>query len=356
MPILNPTDLTFNGREIDTLSAAIFEKTYHKPAITEFHQIVPGIKARQQIAFLGLLGLTGKKRDGCTTPLSEQTIANTEKFWEPVVIAEKLGECWNNLKETFFVWGAKNGIQRDDLTDTDFAAFIEDRMADSLYEAVLRTAWFGDTAAATYDDNGKFTDSTDIAYFNALNGFWKQLFALAPTNSPRRVAIPNNAATTPAGQLFSNNNTINLLATNEFANLKYNADIRLREQPNLVYIATQSLVDQYCKELRSQALDASFVKIESGYNALMFEGIPIIPVSFFDRIIANYQTDSAGLRFNPHRAVLTTTQNLAIGTETPESLAELDAWYSNDDEQYYLKYAVNMDAKVLEDYLVQVAY
>lgn len=355
MPILNPTDLTFNGKEVQSLSGAIFNKTFNKPSLKEFHQIVEGIKAKQQIVFLGLMGLTGKKKTGCSTPIGTNTIQNSEKYWNPVIIAEKFGECWDTIKETFFVWGTKNGISRDDLTDTDFANFLEDRMSDALLEALFRVSWFGDKTAEEAPD-GLLTAGTDVDYFNPVDGFWKQLFAIAPSSSsPRRVEITRNAQTSYTAQAFTNTDTTNMVATNIFASLKYNADYRLREQNNLVYIATQSLTDQYVKELRSQQLDASFTRIESGYQAIMFEGIPVIPVNFFDRYIRDYFDDGDKL-YMPHRAVLTTTDNLAIGVESSNNLSELDSWFSRDDRKYYVEFSVNIDAKVLEDELVQVAY
>lgn len=355
MPILNPTDLTFNGREAQSLSDAIFKKSFYKPSLTEFHQIVEGIKAKQQIVFLGLMGLTGKKKTGCQTPEGTGTIPNSEKFWDPVIIAEKFGECWDTIKETFFVWGTKNGISRDDLTDTDFANFLQDRMSDSLLEAIFRVSWFGDKAADEAP-TGHLTAGTDLDYFNPVDGFWKQLFAIAPnTSSARRVEIARNAQSSYTAQAFTNTDTQNMVATNILAAMKYNADYRLRDQQNLVYIATQSLTDQYVKELRSQQLDASFTRIESGYQAVMFEGIPVIPVNFFDRYIAEYFDNGTKL-YNPHRAVLTTTDNLAIGVESIGNLTELDAWFSRDDRKYYVEFSVNLDAKVLEDELVQVAY
>ena len=72
MPILNPTDLTFNGKEVQSLSGAIFKKTFNKPSLKEFHQIVEGIKAKQQIVFLGLMGLTGKKKNRVHYPIGNQ--------------------------------------------------------------------------------------------------------------------------------------------------------------------------------------------------------------------------------------------------------------------------------------------
>lgn len=358
MGTFNTNDLAWSGKEIQSLNEAIFEKSFETPAITVFHNVIEGIKAKTQIAKLGRLGLVGRTRgDNCDVTASTQTIGAVEKFWEPAVIADKFGNCWKDLQETFFIWGTKNGISRDDLTSTDFANFLEMRISEGLVEMFWRVGWFGDTDAANYNSSpaGVITNGTDLSYFNAVDGFWKQLFAIGDATAARKVSITKNAGNSYTNQTFNSTDTTNKVATGIFADLKYKADYRLRSQPNKVIIATQRLVDQYAAELRAGSFDASFIRIEGGYDALMFEGIKIIPVSFMDEIIDGYLNNGT-VWYRPHRAVLTTMDNLAIGIDTVGSLAELDAWYSKDDNKYYVRTGVNMDVKVLDDYLVQVAY
>lgn len=359
MGTFNVNDLTWNGKEIMALSEAIFEKSFETPAFQQFHRFFENIKAKQQIAKLGRLGLVGKlKGDVCDVAESTQTIGAVQKFWNPEIIADKFGNCWKDLKETFFIWGTNNGINRDDLTTTDFANFLEMRISEALVEAFWRIGWMGDTDAANYSDSpaGYITDGVDVDYFNAIDGFWKQLFAIAPlTTSARRVEITKNAGNSYANQTFNSTDTTNRVATGIFAALKYNADFRLRAQPNKVIVSTQRLVDQYAAELRAGDFDASYIRIEGGYDALMFEGIPIIPVSYMDEMIEEYFNDGTKW-YVPHRAVLTTTDNLGVGVETEGNLTELDAWYSKDDNKYFVRTEVSMDVKVIDDDLVQVAY
>jgi hypothetical protein len=358
MATFTKADLTWNGKEIQSLDEAIFEKTYITPAYTAFHKMYEGIKAKQQIAKLERLNLVGRTKGAvCDISESSQTAGAVQKYWEPAIIADKFGNCYKDVEESFFIWGTDNGISRDDLTSTDFAVYMAELISDGLMKEFWRVGWFGDTDAANYNDSpaGVITDGVDVDYFNAIDGFWKQLFAIGDGTAARKVSIAKNAGNSYANQTFDATDTTNKVATGIFADLKYNADFRLRQQENLVIVSTQKLVDQYAKELRSQSLDASFVRIENGYNSIMFEGIPIIAVPYMDVIIDSY-FDNGTKWYRPHRAVLTTTDNLGVGVETIGNLGEFDMWFSKDDNKNYVRTEVSMDVKAIDDDLVQVAY
>jgi len=58
---------------------------------------------------------------------------------------------------SFFQWGLKNNIAKEDLTGTDFQVWFETIIAKLIEEVILSTAWFGDTdiAAGTLSGNYK---------------------------------------------------------------------------------------------------------------------------------------------------------------------------------------------------------
>lgn len=357
MAFIDPTDLTWEGELVKSKSEAIYEQVFKKPAIELFHSVETGIKAKKQIAFLGKLGLIGRKQSDCQMTENSGGIPMSEKFWDPEYIGDRFVECWSTLKESFWIWGLKNGIDKADLTSTDFANFIEDRLADAMQEMVFRLAWFGDKDAANYNDSpaGLIKNGVDTAFFNPIDGLWKQLFAIGTGDANRRVTISKNSGNSYVDQTFNDVDTGNKVAEKIFEGLKYGADFRLRDMPNLVIIATQSLVDQYAKELRSRNIDASFERIEGGYTSLKFEGIDIIPFNFWDRTIRAYFDN--GTKYHlPHRAVMTVKENIKIGTEEAGNLSEFKPFYDQREKEYLVDFGFNMDAKVIEDYLVQVAY
>jgi hypothetical protein len=359
MSVITASDLTWNGEEVKALSEAIYEGVFPKPELTKFHTIVSGIKAKKQIVLLGALGLVGLKQTGCDITANSGGITMSEKFWDPEYVGDRFQQCWTDLKETFFVWGLKNGKDKPNLDKTDFAMFLSERLEDAMFEMIYRIAWFNDTDAALTSASpaGHVTAGTTIGYFNIIDGFWKQLFAIVAADSNRKNSnlATKNAQATFADQAFNSTDLTNKIAETTFQDLKYNADYRLREEPNLMILCTQSLFDQYAKELRSRNLDVSFERIEGGYTSLKFEGIEVVGISIWDRIIRTYFSTGTAY-YLPHRALLTTKENLQIGVEEVGNLAELDPFYDQTTKLFNVDFGFSIDAKVIEDYKVQLAY
>lgn len=190
---LTPVD--FCGKQVMSFKEAFWVKTFENPALSELLTIIPGVKAKQQVVILGLLNLVGRKMqtENCAPDASDQTIPSVQKFYEPGYVEDRFVECWKNLLEKFYVWGLKNGINKPDLTGTDFADFLEDRVIDGLIQSVYRIVWFSDTDAAHFSDGGIITNSIDVDYINVIDGLWKQFFAIAGANPTQFSSISNNS-------------------------------------------------------------------------------------------------------------------------------------------------------------------
>ena len=95
--------------------------------------------------------------------------------------------------------------------------------------------------------------------------------------------------------------------------------------------------------------------LQDGKKYLTFDGVPVIPFSFQDRTIQAYQDN--GTTYNlPHRIVLTTKANLQIGVENEAALKELDVFNDKKSKKNFIDATFLMDSKVVEDYMIQVAY
>ena len=355
--IINPAQLTFNGEEIKELSEAIFESVFAKPEANLFHTFTPGIKAKKQIALLGRIqNLTGKGDGSCNPVSNGSTIAMSEKFWDPATVSNRETECWDNLKESFFIYGTNCGIAQADLTPTDFWSFLMERMSDTLIEEYYRIVWFSDLAAAVVP-GGNLTAGTDPLYFNKIEGFWKQLFAIVTADANRKTLglDSRNGQATYALQEFDATDTANFVVTNTLQNMRYGSDFRLRGKEGLQYIVTQSVADQYERELTAANVAFTTERLENGMTLLKSGGIEVIGFQFWDRIIRTYEDDGAAW-FLPHRALLTVKSNTQIGTCEEANLSEMGTIYDPVTKLMHLDTGYNIDAKIIEDYLVQVAY
>lgn len=360
LAIITPSQLTFSGEEIKDLNEATFDAVYAKPEMALFHNVVGGIKATKQIAILGRInGLTGKGSGGCSPAEDTNTITMSEKTWNPKTVSNNLPSCWTDLMDSFFIYGTNNGIKHGDLTKTDFWNFLLERMTDAVTEEVFRIVWFSDTAAADVDASpaGVLTSGTNPAYFNKIDGLWKQIFAIVAADSDRKTAgiDSRNGQATKVLQEFTSTDTTNRVVTNTLLNMRFGADFRLRGESGLLYVVTQSVADQYERELIADKTVYSSEALENGIKVLKSGGITVIGFQFWDRIIRTYY-DNGTTYYLPHRALLLTKENTQVGTEEAATFSEFDSIYDPVTKKNYLRTEYNIDAKVVLDYLVQAAY
>lgn len=368
MAIINPSDLTFSPEEVRSINETIFEEIYAKPAITEFLTPYENVKAGKQIVFMGVLnGLVGQTHDNTNCAPVENTagITNTEKFWDPAFWDDRFSECWDDLIETFFVYSLKEGTERGDLTTTDFGQFFIDRYKDALAEMFFRYVWFGDVDAATISASpaGHFVAAGFAAKrWNLIDGIWKQIFAAVAANSARKTAglATKNAQATFALQEFDSTDTTNRVVTTMLQNLTFNADYRLRDKSERFIIVTQSVADQYVRELEAAAsngITIAWEQMQDGITMMKRMGVTIYVFSFWDRMIRTYMRNSTGLGYYlPHRALMTVKSNIAFGTSDSGNFSKVDPFFDRLTNKSYFDVAGNLDAKLMQSYLFQAAY
>jgi hypothetical protein len=350
--IINLSSIDWNGKEVQSFAEATFEKVFEKPEVNLFHTIQEGIVAKQQIIFLGLLTKVTKLDAGCSSSPTNGSIATSQKFWDPETVEIWQSECYSNLEGSFMVYAKKLGIAQPDLTGTTWAQFMSDRLTDAMAEDLFRIVWFNDKNAANYDDSpaGKITNGVALTDYNIINGLFKQLDTIISADADRLVNIAENENSTYATQ--------DALATDRaflvFNALSTKCDYRLRTQPDRVIIATQSLVDNYLNFLESKSLVFSLVEVQNGITEVKYRGQVIYGFNFWDRTI-RADFDNGTKWDNPHRALYTTKSNIVVGVDAASAVSEFDVWYERKDKTTNMRGNYKIDAKILEDYLVQYA-
>lgn len=353
---LSPTD--FCGKQVMSFAEAFWTKTFEHPQLSELLTIIPGVKAKQQVIILGTQLLLGKTAQltNCAPDVSDQELPSIQKFYDPANIEDRFTECWKNLLPKFAVWGLKNGIQKPDLTGTDFADFLEEAVVSGLVESVFRIVWFAETTADNFTDGGHFADALDLRYVNAIDGLWPQFFAIGTATPSQRVTITKNSGATFALQAFDAADTTAQVVTGYFQQMVNNMDERLTGDPNVKFYVTRSIGNQYMAERRSFTnIDQAYERTEAGFDKLMFGGYEIIVLPFMDRMIKQFQS-SATVSYLPHRIYFANKENLHLATEEEANLTQLKAWYRDFDNQYYIDMLYTLDALVIEDYKVMLAY
>jgi hypothetical protein len=345
--LITGTPITFNGKEARD---GIIEPAYSSPELNEFMTIVEDVVAKEQIAFLGRITKVTQKDAGCGSGALNKTIPMTEKFWEPEKVKFWLTQCADDLENTFYVWGLSKGIERKDLTKGDFIDFVMDILTTTVKEDALRLLWFGDKSADTIA-NGSFLGSAgDIPFYDAIDGFWKQIFDAVTATTMQRVTISANAGVNYAAQALAAGASLTI-----FRGLMEGADSRLKSEPNKVILCTTSIWENWLTYKESQNLDMSFVRQEKGFQTDVYRGVKIYCVDFWDRNIDSDMNDGTAWVM-PHRAIMTTKANLMAGFDASSKVAEIDAFLDKTTEINHMKGGYKVDAKIVFDFMTIAAY
>src|SRR5690606_16462332 len=147
------------------------------------------------IAFLGRIDKVTKADAGCGTGKQTRTIPMSEKFWDPVKLKIWLSFCEDDLENTFYVYLTNNGVDRRDVTTVSqfWTQWVMEVFGDAVNSDALRLAWFADTDIKKVTDGGVLSNTADVADYNQLDGFWKQIFAAVTAGKTKRVTIDENA-------------------------------------------------------------------------------------------------------------------------------------------------------------------
>lgn len=354
MSLINPADLTFNGKEVQSLTECILEQALKGVLINDIHIIDNGIVAKTQIPFLGNFGTLGKKVTDCTPSSDTQTITNTEKFWDPEDVLIRIQQCYKDLDSTFFAWTRKKGLNIEDLSKTDFYDFITDRLAGKMEPTIMRIAWFADKNIAWTTDSPAGVLAPAIAkdYMNMIDGLWKQIFAICSATPARKnYTITENSAVSKLLQFTLASDRAKLA----YDSLLYDADPRLKADPNKVILTTVSLYENFEKWLTSQAITPSYESLINGIKVMKLRDTLIIPVVNWDMDISTYFDNGVTLDL-PHRAILTTKDQLHIGFDDSTAYKNSNFFINPVTKINYWDVAFKIDAKFMEDYMIQATY
>lgn len=350
--ILSPT-FNYNPKELTDFSKIIHELLYGDFELERLHFVEEGIDFDEQIVFASNKGLMGKKVAGCT-PHEIDGVTLSNKFWRPVKEDFRLTHCsasvdaqnklvnmFSKLNPDFYeIFGG---------SQSKVGAYLIASVLERLKPELLRKVWFNDTEAKTTANGGVFKVGTDLGYFNTFDGFFKQFMEDADLMANNRVDITALQANDilPAGEGFK-----------ILRSLYKKADIRLRTATGVYFAVTQSIYDAYLDDLEDAQVKGAgnTAIVENGQVTLMHRNIPVIPVDLWDRVIAEYQVDPDGDKNLPHRAVITTPDNVRVGTLAKGDFGTVDAFYDRTLKTNFVDGIYSIDAKLLENYKIAMAF
>jgi hypothetical protein len=355
MSLVIDPKITFTGQEA---REGILEPAFVRPEVARIRDVRQNLKADEKIAFLGRIDKVTRIDGGAGTGKQSRKLAMSEKTWSPKKMKIWVSLNEDDLEDTFYVYLTKNGVDRRNIEQVNefYQQWVLEVFSDAARSDAMRIAFLGDTAAAKVADGGKLTDSdaVNVADYNQIDGFWKQLFAAVTATKTKRVTIAKNAEATYALQLALGSTD----AYDTYRKMINIADPRLRAASDKVFLVTETLfqnrIDQ--KESLSPGLESMYKRQDQTYNDDQYRGIPIISMdAVWDRYI---QADfDNGTKYDlPHRAILTTVSNLVAGFDDDGGVDDFRTYFDEESETVNFKGLYKFDAKVLQEYMSVVAY
>jgi hypothetical protein len=356
MALLDLSNFSMEAEEAQNTSQAVFEKTIMEGDLSEHHDIVTGIEHKTQIPFIGNLGLLGYKQTGCSRTADGSSIPFSEKFWDPVLVGDRLKHCATDVPALLKLFSKAKKISPDffDRLGSEEMGVVVSKVDNAMKSMLNRLVWFGDTSAENVTDSGVIKDGVDVKYFTPIDGLFKQIFTDVPTTASNYVAIAKNSGASYALQELAADTALGI-----FRAMYNKMDARffqaLEDGAQPILEVTRELFQNYQDQLEDKSLVFTLAEAKEGVNGLTYRGIPIKVRYDWDNNIKSYQDNGTKLNL-PHRAILTVKENIPVGTLSTNDFNNLESWYEQKDKANYIDFDLKIDAKHLLDYMTVAAY
>ena len=359
--VIDVEDLTLNPKEAQEISEISFDIIWNDESLlTKVHDIITGIKMKEQIVFGSDLGDSLKVLKGCK-PDTAKGFELSEKFWNPEIFAARWEHCQRDVDRLFKMWQNFDKINPDFFElSTEEMAVIVMAIMNSLPTNILTIVWFADTEAEHIADGGAFSAGVDLDLYNGIDGLWRQIFDEIPTTAANYVAIAKNNGANYAAQVLTPVEVYAVLNS-----MYFKADRRLRVNDgaggltggDVFYLVTDGIYDGYLQYLSTtqQTGAGNTMIVENGQTVLRFFGIEVVNMTVWSRKIQELQNDGTKLNL-PNRAVLTSKYNIPIGTTSEEDFDKVTSKFDDYENINFMDVYMNLDAKLLRASAMVAAY
>lgn len=358
MAIFNPTPAVLE-KDVQALSEVIFASAFRNAnvPVSRLHAIFTGIECNKRIQLIGNRASGRAMTGDCSFPTGTSYPTST-KTWTPISVADELAICSDELKCSmdYMMNNYRTTLEKYNLEGSETAQFLAVKTAEEILDAVYRISAFGDTGYV--NPAGNTFDGTLVT---GLNGYWKQIFdAVASVAIPanRVISITENAAGTYAAQVTLASDT----AYNTLKSMYMAADSRLKNDSNAYFALTSEMFDNYLFYMQESTSGSAIAveQLETGGRAITgvgaFMGIDVIERPDWSKTIYDSTFDGT-VADMPNRALFVTPTTLSLGLLSEADLDSYEFFYDRKDNLNYNRWALQVDAKLLEeDYKIVVAY
>lgn len=323
--VINISGVSYCGQQADEV---LIKPAFLTPQMESYFDIMLTVKSRKQMALDSNLEDIIQESIGCGRDVTGEAIALTEKFIDVCDAKINLDQCAKGLRDSFMEEWARSGNAEFDITGTQIASYILEKVQAGMKVDLWRLIWFGDS---TLNDQ----------VLGICDGFWKRLIAAAQTYE--------------TGFVFTDLPTT-LADDSAITALRYlhdNASDLLDNMPESekYFAVTKSVWNNYLAYNEDQCCgDRGIIMLNNGTRQLFFRGIEVRKEGEWDRAI------SAKNLSNPNRIVYTYNKNLVVGTDSMADTNSLEILYNPFDKtnQIDAEFKIGTQYKYAE--LTAIAY
>jgi len=351
--------LTMNPIEVQDLSQFIIEKIFTRPELLRLHGIRTGVKMKEQIVFASQFGKTGiKGTAACTRKTSGAASTLTEKYWEPAGIEDTLIHCNAEIDALFKAYFTKINKYREkyEIEGTDLEIFFSIMFLESIQKTLWRAAWFADeSVAAAAAGTAGLISAANVKFYDYFDGLFAQIFTAVTATTVKRYTIDENAEVTTAAQTsLASGRSVEI-----FEGLWLLATPSLKADENALFYSTNGIWENYRQYLQGKGENFTIDFTVEGMRELKWNGKSIVNMeTVWDLDLqADFVDNTTNAAYYlPNRVVLTVPENIPLGTLNESDFDELEIFYDKIARNNYMGYGLSLDAKLLEEDFIVVAY
>ena len=331
-------------------SKILLEPMFHSDDIMRNYTIYPAVKYRQNITMAPQLKSITAVHTGCgvTNTCDPAGFSVTQKHIMVENVSVKQTQCWDEFKDQVIVESYKNGVNMPDLTGTQLADVIINRVRNGIQHDMVRNMWAGDNAAAVV--------AIDCTYASMGDGLWVTLSAGGAINGTQMREVTGTlgaaatqyvtvGATLPAADavliLEDVYNTASAALQSVPASEK-----RIFCNPN-IYNAWYSALTQVAS---AGSVDYGHSEAQVGKQRLYFRGVELVPMYEWDEALTALAGATFPALFTAAGAAIDATAgciyaakaNLFIGTDVTNPENELKMFYDEVSENMYVRAGFTM--------------
>lgn len=357
-------EFTVSNGAVEDVREMMFLTVFQDEDFDKFSTQVTGAKDGEKLAYIDTTQDVGTAGAGCDPTYTKLEVSGIEKSWEidDWEIAKEI--CYKELEKTVAKYGMNAGTEIGDLENTPYWDYVLMPLLERvMVQMYWRIGWFGDKDAKNVTDGGIITDTVDVKLMKVCDGIWKRIFAIAAENESQRTEIAANDKATTKEQLAAIKGG-NGVAMDIVDTMLADADSRILEQEGSMLMLTGTLYRALKKDLIEKTkYQLTIDQLMKGFEMFEYNGVNVVCMNVWDRMIAKYETASSTSgstttesRNNPHRALLASPENIFVGTEDTDKVADLDIWFDHKARKNYIYSTSKLGTLIGEDALIHVAY